>query len=221
MKRIAFYGGSFDPVHSGHVTVAEKLLELFRLDEFIFIPAFHAPHKPDTKPTNAYHRYAMLCLATENAPRMSVSLMEIETGEKRYSLDTISVLKTLNPEKMMFFVMGADSWRDIRTWHEWENVLLLTNHIVVSRPGYPLSIDHVTDVVRHRIVDLQGMDASQARSAIDSTSFGEKIFLTNAVNFDISATEIRDDIKADDVLDRTDVVPDTVAKYIEKYELYR
>lgn len=221
MKRIAFYGGSFDPVHRGHVAVAEKLLELFDLDEFIFIPAFHAPHKHDTKPTNAYHRYAMLCLATADAPRMTVSLMEIETGEKRYSLDTLTELKKKHAGDMIHFVMGADSWRDIRTWHEWEKVLLLTNHIIVSRPGYPVTVDHVTDAVRRRVMDLQRMEAANIRSAIKSTSFGDKIFLTDAVNFDISATEIREDIKADDVFDRTDGVPEAVAKYIEKYELYR
>ena len=221
MKRIAYYGGSFDPVHRGHMMVAEKILELFRLDRFVFIPAFHAPHKPHSTPTSAYHRYTMLCLATQNAPKMSVSLMEIETGEKRYSLDTLSELKIKNAENTMYFVMGADSWRDIRTWHEWEKVLLLTNHIVVSRPGYPVATDHITDSVRHRLVDLQSMDAASARSAIDSTSFGDKIFLTNAVNFDVSATEIREDIREDDILDRTDGVPEEVAKYIEKYELYR
>ena len=97
----------------------------------------------------------------------------------------------------------------------------MTNHIVVTRPGYSVDTSHVTEPVRRRIVDIQGYDPEGIRSTVDSSSFGPRIFITDAIRFDISATEIRDDIGADDVLDRTDAVPDAVAKYIEKYELYR
>ena len=221
MKRIAYYGGTFDPVHCGHLAIAKSLIRLFRLDEFVFIPAFHAPHKPHIKPTSAYHRYAMLCLATENDQQTLVSPMEVETGEKRYSLDTLTELTARNAANTIYFVMGADSWSDIRTWHQWEQVLLMTNQIIVTRPGYSVATGHVTDAVRRRIVDIQGFDEAGTRSIVDSSSFGPRIFITDAVKFDISATEIREDIGADDVLDRADAVPDEVAKYIEKYELYR
>ncbi len=78
MKRIAFYGGSFDPAHNGHLAISRAIVEQFELDEFVFIPAFHAPHKVRLKPTSAYDRYAMLCIATENSPNISVSKIEIE-----------------------------------------------------------------------------------------------------------------------------------------------
>lgn len=221
MKRIAYYGGTFDPVHCGHLAVAKALVRLFRLDEFVFVPAFHAPHKPHIKPTSAYHRYAMLTLATEGAPHLLVSPMEVETGERRYSLDTLTELTERNTANTMYFVMGADSWSDIRTWYEWEKVLLMTNHIIVTRPGYSVDTSHVTDAVKRRIVDIQGFDEEGIRSIVDSSSFGPRIFITDAVRFDISATEIREDIGSDDMLDRSDAVPDEVAKYIEKYELYR
>ena len=74
-RRFAFYGGSFDPVHNGHMTIAKTLVKLFRLDEFVFIPAFHAPHKSGLKPTPAFHRYAMLALATNSLSDISVSPM--------------------------------------------------------------------------------------------------------------------------------------------------
>ena len=221
MKRIAYYGGTFDPVHCGHLAIAKSLVRLFRLDEFVFVPAFHAPHKPHIKPTSAYHRYAMLCLATAEESNLRISPMEVETGEKRYSLDTLAELTSKNAADTMYFVMGADSWSEIRTWHQWERVLLMTNHIVVTRPGYSVDTGHVTDAVRRRIVDIQGYDPDGIRSTVDSASYGPRIFITDAVRFDISATAIREDIRADDVLDRTDAVPDAVAKYIEKYELYR
>ena len=133
-RRIAFYGGSFDPVHRGHLAVAQALLEQFELDEFVFIPAFHAPHKVRLKPTSAYDRYAMLCLVTENEPNMSVSKMEVEMPDRPYSVQTLRQLNVERPDDEIFFVMGADSWMDIRTWREWETVLTMTNIIVVTRP---------------------------------------------------------------------------------------
>lgn len=214
-RKIAFFGGTFDPVHCGHHNIAKTLVGLFGLDRFFFLPAFHAPHKPNSKPTSGYHRFTMLSLATADDSKISVSTLELDHAESRYSFDTLSELKTIYPNDRIFFVMGADSWMDIRTWYRWEEVLLLTDHIVVSRPGYEISFDHVTDNVRDRIVDVRGENGAVS-SAQDPL-----IYFTDAVHFDISATEIREDIREDDVLDRTDDVPDVVAKYIEKYELYR
>lgn len=214
-RKIAFFGGTFDPIHIGHISIAKTLVELFELDRFFFLPAFHAPHKPDSKPTSGYHRFAMLSLATNDESMISVSTLELDHAKSRYSFDTLTELKTIYPHDRIFFVMGADSWMDIRTWHRWEEVLLLTDHIVVSRPGYEISFDHVSNPVRDRIIDSRG--TSKGVSVIASPG----IYFTNAVHFDISATEIREDIRMDDVFDRSDDVPDVVAKYIEKYELYR
>ena len=221
MKNIAFYGGTFDPVHCGHIAVAKTLHTLFSLDEFTFIPAFHAPHKPNSKPTSAYHRYAMLSLATAEEPALNVSLMEIETDSKRYTIDTLGQIEKDHPDNRTFFVMGADSWSDIRTLKDWEKVLLATNHIVVSRPGYLIETAHVTDTIRSRIIDLRGLSEDEIRKSAAANSGSTNIFLTDAVKFDISATEIREDVRHDSILDRTDDVPTEVAKYIEKYELYR
>src|SRR5215468_4026858 len=101
MTRIAFYGGSFDPVHRGHLAIAERLIDLFRLDEFVFIPAFHAPHKKRLEPTPAVDRYAMLALATNNEPFISVSKMEIEVPEKPYTVDTLERLNELLPDEQL------------------------------------------------------------------------------------------------------------------------
>jgi len=214
-KRIAFYGGTFDPVHCGHIAVAKHLLDLFSLEQFVFLPAFHAPHKPDRKPTSGYHRFAMLSLATQGEPRMSVSTLELEHGQKRYTIDTLPELIEQTSNADIFFVMGADSWIDITTWRDWEKVLLMTNHVVVTRPGYEIVFDHVTDAVRERVVDLRDGHGSDVRSG------GPKIYVTDAVKLDVSATEIREDVSEDNRLDREDDVPQEVAKYIEKYELYK
>lgn len=218
MNRIAYYGGSFDPVHCGHITVAKRLVSLFDLQQFVFLPAFHAPHKADTKPASAYHRFAMLVLATAEEPRISVSTLELDHAEKRYTVESLPEILRAHPTSTVFFVMGADSWNEIDTWKNWEEVLLMTNHIVVTRPGYEIGFGHITDIVRDRIVDIRGGSHSGSRIPDDQTA---RIYITDAVELAVSATEIRDDVREDDRLDRDDHVPEEVAKYIEKYELYR
>lgn len=215
MMRIAYFGGTFDPVHRGHLEIARSLISLFDLDRFCFLPAFHAPHKPDHPPTSGYHRFAMLALATRHEPKITLSTLELEKREKRYTIDTLAELHAAHPADRIFFVMGADSWADIRTWRDWQNVLLTSDHIVVTRPGFEISSDHVPDAVRQRIVDLRGQ-ADRVQVA-DGTM---RIYFTDAVRDDISATQIRHDVADDDVLDGTDAVAPEVAKYIEKYELY-
>jgi len=214
-RQIAFYGGSFDPVHFGHLLIAEKLLEQFDLDAFVFIPAFHAPHKPHRKPTSPFHRYAMLCLATESTARMRVSLIEIELPERPYSVETLARLNEESPEDEIFFVIGADSWRDIRTWREWEKVLTMSNHIVVTRPGHEITLSHVTPEIQERIVDLR--DGRQYNRAAGD---GLKIFISDAVNIDISSSDIRRKIREDAPDWRADL-NNKVANYIEKYQIYR
>jgi len=213
MKRIAFYGGSFDPIHRGHLAIAHALVEQFELDEFVFIPAFHAPHKLRKKPTSAYDRYAMLCLITQNEPNISVSKMEIEMPERPYSVETLTTLNAEFPNDQIYFVMGADSWMDITTWREWEKVLSLSNHIVVTRPGIEIGFSHVTDAIRSRIIDMR---SDNPQSAIPDP---QSIYITDTVNLDISATEIRQNIRDNVTTWRKDV-PQEVAKYIEKYQIY-
>lgn len=215
MKRFAYFGGTFDPVHNGHLTIARSLVELFDLDRFYFLPAFHAPHKPDRPPTSAYHRYAMLSIASENDEKIAVSTLELEKREKRYTIETLPELRSMHPDSQVFFVMGADSWADIRTWKEWEKVLLISDHIVATRPGYDIAFDHVTEAVRQRIIDIR----KQRNSPIEVEK-EKQIYITDAVLFDTSATELRQDL-SDGKLDREDEIPVEVAKYIQKYELYR
>ena len=212
MRRFAFYGGSFDPPHLGHLAVARALLMQFRLDHFTFIPAFHAPHKLRKTPTSAYDRYAMLCLATQNDPKTSVSKMELEMPERPFSVETLTRLIEEFPDDRIYFVMGADSWMEIAAWREWERVLSLTDHIVVTRPGIEIDVSHVTDDISKRIVDLRG---NSNGAMVQKRS----IFITNAVNLDISATEIRRRIRENESTWRAEVPPE-VANYIEKYQIY-
>jgi nicotinate-nucleotide adenylyltransferase len=135
--------------------------------------------------------------------------------EKPYSCETLNRIVDMLPRAEIFFVMGADSWMEITTWRAWQEVLSLTNHIVVTRPGYTIGFDHVTDEIRNRIVDMRN-----GRTLDDlDTVHQPRIFFTDAVSLDLSATEIRQKIR-DKGDDWSRDVPVEVANYIEKYQIY-
>ena len=218
-KRIAIYGGTFDPVHLGHIEVAKKVTSIFEIDELLFVPARVAPHKLTRPVTPGIHRYAMLVLATQEESRLLVSTFELEAPDRRYTVDTLAYFKRQFGESAdIFFVMGADSWSEITTWREWENLLGLVNHIVVTRPGYDINLDLVNSSARARIVDLRG--SKQIPRVVDE-AVGEKIFITDALMLENSATGIRRALRADNWDELTRLVPPPVADYIRKYGLYR
>ncbi|HEV2803250.1 MAG TPA: nicotinate-nucleotide adenylyltransferase [Pyrinomonadaceae bacterium] len=224
-RRIALYGGSFDPVHDGHVAVARELLKLFALDEVLFIPAHVAPHKRrSVQPASPLHRYAMLALATMDDERLRVSTVELDEPEKPYTVETIARLKTDAPDARFLFVMGADSWEEITTWREWERLLRLTSHVVVTRPGYELQTGHVTEEARGRIVDLrQGEAAGESNSRPVELTEESKIYFTDAVQLEIASSDIRRALReaGDEQQAGSIKVPQPVAEYIKKYRLYR
>lgn len=213
MRRVAFYGGSFDPVHKGHLEIAKRLIGAFKLDEFVFIPAFHAPHKKQMKPTSPYDRYAMLALATSDFEKIKVSKIELENPKEPYTIQTLTRLKKQLPSAHIFFVMGADSWQEITTWRDWQQVLSLVSIIVVTRPGYNITFEHVTETIRDRIFDFRG------QNKIDIEDPKQRIYITDAVYVDASATRIREMVKANDPSWQS-FVPAIVADYIVKYGLY-
>lgn len=220
MKRIAFYGGSFDPIHNGHLTIARTLLDLFEFDEFWFVPAFHAPHKLDQKMTSPFCRYAMLALATQDEPQIKISTIELLTPQKPYTIETLTKLKSHYENKArIFFVIGMDSWNEIDTWREWQRLLLLTSFVVVTRPNFEIETAHATPEIREKLVDVRGLQKTEIRLKTEP----DAIFVTDAVKLDISASKIRQNVRAqsspNDANWRKLVAP-PVAEYIEKYKLY-
>jgi nicotinate-nucleotide adenylyltransferase len=195
-KRIALYGGTFDPVHLGHLAVARRVSELFEIEKVVFIPAQIAPHKIGRPVTEPIHRYAMLALATQDDPRLLISTFELDAPNRRYTVDTVAEFqRMLGDDTELFFMMGADSWSEITTWREWERLLKMTNHIVVTRPGYAVP------------PAPEGL--------------GERIFFTDAVMKDISATDIRRLASEGRYDELEQMVPRSVADYIKKYGIYR
>ncbi len=220
-RRIALYGGTFDPVHVGHEAVARNLTQLFGLDEVLFVPAFVAPHKRERRVSPALDRYAMLALATHGESRFRVSTVEMSAPERPYTLDTLTHFReACGGRARLFFVMGADSWEEITTWREWERVLTLTDHLVVTRPGYELSTGHVTDAIRERIVDARGATRARIESELGEGQ-GTRVYLTDAANVDASATDIRAVVGRGAWGELDALVAPAVAEYIRKYGLYR
>ena len=213
-RRAAIYGGTFDPVHNGHLKVARGVQKLFGLDEVILIPACVAPHKRGAGITSAFHRFAMLALATEHDERLTVSTAELDQPDRPYAVDTVARMQEkLGSDCRLFFVMGADSWSEITTWREWQRLLTMCDHIVVTRPGCELPIDKD----RANFVDVRGKDEGAIRAIVDESQ-SPQVFVTDAVMEDVSATAIRAAAKNAKL---TSMVPPAVADYIEKYELYR
>jgi nicotinate-nucleotide adenylyltransferase len=219
-RRIALYGGTFDPVHLGHLEVARKVSQIFDIDEVLFVPAQVAPHKVLSQVTPALHRYAMLALATQEEPQLRVSTFELEAPGRSYTVDTLSHFKSeLHDSADLFFLMGADSWQEITTWHEWERLLTMASHIIVGRPGYELEAEGVTPGIAERIIDLRGADEASALQIVRQTK-ASSIFFTDAVMVDVSATEIRRAALEDRSEELRRLVPSSVASYIRKYSLY-
>jgi nicotinate-nucleotide adenylyltransferase len=217
-RRVALYGGTFDPVHLGHLEVARRVAELFEIEKVLFVPAQIAPHKVTRAVTAPLHRYAMLVLASQNDPQLFVSTFELDTPASHYTVDTIAHFQlSFGESTELFFIMGADSWSEITTWRDWERLLTMTSHIVVTRPGYDVGNEHVGSFIRDRIVDLRSVDNDAGK--IQQLS-GARIFVTDVVNKDISATEIRHVAKQGRFDDLNNLVPQPVAEYIKKYGIY-
>jgi nicotinate-nucleotide adenylyltransferase len=131
--RLALFGGTFDPIHNAHLTVARETASQFHLDQVWFIPAAHPPHKSDHTGATYEDRFRMTELACQEDPRFVVSDLEAGGG-KSYSVDTVERVRGLGEEP--YFIIGADAFAEITSWHRWQDLLRLTEFIVVTRPGH-------------------------------------------------------------------------------------
>jgi nicotinate-nucleotide adenylyltransferase len=165
-KRIGLFGGTFDPIHSAHLTVAREAIEQAGLDEILFVPAAHPPHKSGATGASYEHRYRMVELACEGESRFVPSRLEEGEG-KSYSIDTITrLLDLLAPEDRVFFLIGADAFAEITTWRRWESVLDAVDFIVVTRPGHKYDVPRGARVHALKTLALP-VSSSEIRSKLE------------------------------------------------------
>lgn len=192
-------GGTFDPIHFGHLVTAEEALVQFNLDRVIFMPAGRPARKTDVEVTPAEHRYLMTVIATAANPDFDVSRMEIDRPGITYTVDTLNALRdTHGPHAELFFITGADAVWEIVTWKHAEQFRGLATFIAATRPGYDLAEArrvHAEELAR---MDIQFIEVPAL--AISSTDVRDRVAEKRPIRY---------------------LVPEAVAAYIHKYGLYR
>lgn len=195
--KTGLYGGTFDPIHNGHIKVVQAAKNFLQLDQVIFIPAGDPPHKADKQITEKEHRLAMVQMVAEQV-EAQVSCWELLKQEKSYSVETIRHFQAEYPENEIYFIIGADSFYDMPTWWHYEELMGLCNFVVVSRPDY---------------------EKETLLSKFKGTEKPPRVFFLDDIFVDISSTEIRERVA--EGKDISKLVPPEVAAYIEKHHLYQ
>ena len=211
MTRVGVLGGTFDPLHLGHLRAAEVARDALRLDKVLFIPASTPPHKASPPVTAAEHRAAMLECALADEPYFEVSRIELDRGGRSYTIDTLEALRERSKDSRFFFITGTDAFADIQTWKSWRELLSAHWFLVHERPGFPIEAarNAVPPGVEFRVLDEPDADPGAEPGVL---------FLRRPMLM-VSSTDIRRSIREDRSI--RFLVPDRVAAYIGEYRLYR
>ncbi len=190
-------GGTFDPIHNGHLVAASEVADRFALDEVLFVPTGQ-PWQKSRHVTAAEDRYLMTVIATAANPRFSVSRVDIDRRGPTYTKDTLRDLHAANPDAELYFITGADALASILSWQDWEDLFAVARFVGVSRPGYDLNGDHLGDVL--------------------TTLPADALTLIEVPALAISSTDCRR--RAADGRPIWYLVPDGVVQYVAKRHLY-
>ena len=190
-RRVGIMGGTFDPIHHGHLVAASEVAALFELDEVVFVPTGTPWQKGDREVTPAEHRYLMTVIATASNPRFKASRVDIDRGGPTYTVDTINDIAAQYPGAELFFITGADALAQILSWKDGDKALTLATFVGVTRPGYDLTDDHLP---------------------------ADSVRLLNVPALAISSTDCRERVQRGEPV--WYLVPDGVVQYIAKHELY-
>ena len=211
-SRIGILGGTFDPIHLGHIESARAAQRALTLDRVVIIPSRVPPHRPQQPVASPFHRFAMAALAVNGEPRLSVSDTELAAPGPSYTADTLTRLHGQGlTASQIFFITGSDAFAEIETWARFPEVLDLAHFVVIARPGYEL------EMLRGRLPQLA--DRMSVAGAMSGTDGGAGIFLVPARTPDVSSTEIRRRIAAGESLNG--FVPSPVEWHIVEHQLYR
>ena len=226
VTRLGVLGGTFDPIHLGHLAVATEGANALALAKVLLVPARTPPHRPVDAAASAFHRFAMVALAAPSDPRFVASDAELLRPGTSYTADTLRSLQATGYQVLqIFFLIGADAFAEIATWREYPAVLDLANFVVCSRAGVAAtSLAERLPGLANRMIPLpsgtvhQGAEAPGRRHAIVRKSAGTSVFLLDCPTPDVSSTDIRARARAGRPL--AGLVPPEVDSHIRRHGLY-
>ena len=203
MRRVGVLGGTFDPVHYGHLVIAEEVYATLKLSEVVFVPTGQPPHKTNEVVTAAEHRLAMVELAIASNPHFTISQVDLDRPGPSYTVDTLRLLrKQWGEQTAIYFVIGGDSLEELLTWHDAAGILQQLTHLVaVKRPGYNESREY-HDWLESRLPGIK-----------------ERLLIVEAPQFDISSTDLR--LRVAEGRPIKYQTPENVEQYIVQNNLYR
>ncbi len=215
-ERMGIFGGTFNPIHLGHVKAAVSVRDRFRMDKILFVPSYTPPHKKNVDMAAPAHRLRMVELAVAGYTDFIPSAVEIAAGGKSYSIQTLAELRESHPESDMFFILGIDAFLEIDTWKDYEKVIGQCAFIVMSRPGYRLqdAASVLDGRWKNRIWDVE-----DETIPADEDISPPEIYLYKLEALNISSSDIRRRIKAGRTI--SELVAPPVEDYIQENTLYR
>lgn len=191
--KVGIFGGTFDPIHLGHLILAEQAREMASLDQVWFIPAAEPPHKLDKQITTAAHRVQMVHLAVQHHPCFHLSTMELEREGPSYTYDTLQVLRESHPGDQFYLLVGADMVKDLPNWYKIKEILQFVQVIGLGRPG--VEVENLPLMVQKRLH-----------------------WIPDAIEINISSTEIRQRLRQGKSVRY--LIPESVYQYVREHRLY-
>lgn len=217
-RRRGILGGAFDPVHRGHIRIAEAVFSTFRLDHVLFIPSGRPPHKPGPS-ASGEHRLKLLELGLAGDPRFSVSDIEIRRPETSYSVHTLEAVRKSCPGTELFFIMGLDTFLDLNTWYQPDRILRLVDLVVVCRPPWDLDLLRESPYLEpDALAELAGLRDPGVQKIRTSSVLGTAIYFMLGPLIEISSSQIRRLLASGQ--DVRDLLPEGVQSYILSNKLY-
>ncbi len=216
-QRIGIIGGTFNPIHYGHLAAAEEVRDRLKLGRVLFVPSFLPPHKHEEDMPTATQRLEMVRLAVTGNSGFEVSDIEVQRGGKSYTIDTIDAFISKYPGAKLFFITGLDSFLDIQTWKDWKRLLTRCSFVVLSRPGYTFSELVKIDFLKGLLRDLSALD-NKEKEQVEIADDGFTVYLERISLYDLSSTDIRARVHQSRSIKYH--LPDAVERYIIEKKLY-